>query len=65
LTLTEKLTAHINNNNNNKSPKKSINHFNYNSQNNIKNFTYQKSSSKYKNYQNLMSPKKVGNACRI
>ena len=59
LTLTEKLTAHINNNNNNKSPKKSINHFNYNSQNNIKNFTYQKSSSKYKNYQNLMSPKKL------
>ena len=61
LTLTEKLAAHINNNNNNnnKSPKKSINHFNYNSQNNIKNSTYQKSSSKYKKYQNLMSPKKL------
>ena len=59
LTLTEKLAAQINNNNNNKSPKKSTNHFNYNSQNNIKNFTYKKNSTKYKNYQNLMSPKKL------
>ena len=60
LTLTEKLSANINsNNNNNKSPKKSTNNFNYNSHKNLKNITYQKSSSKYKNYQNLMSPKKL------
>ena len=60
LTLTEKLAAHMNNNNNNnKSPKKLNSQFNYNSLNNIKNFTYQKNSSKYKNYQSLMSPKKL------
>lgn len=42
-----------------KSPNNSKTHFNYNGQNNIKNATYQKTSANYKNYQDLMSPKKL------
>ena len=57
LTLTEKLAVHMNTDS--KSPNNSKTHFNYNGQNNIKNATYQKNSSKYKNYQDLMSPKKL------
>ena len=57
LTLTEKLALHMNTDS--KSPNNSKTHFNYNGQNNIKNATYQKTSANYKNYQDLMSPKKL------
>ena len=59
LTLSEKLALHMNDPNPN--AKNISTHFNYNGLNNIKNTTYQSSASKYKNMQNIMSPKKLEN----
>ena len=59
LTLSEKLALHMNDPNPN--TKNVSTHFNYNGLNNIKNVTYQSSASKYKNMQNIMSPKKLQN----
>ena len=59
LTLSEKLALHMNDPNPN--AKNVSTHFNYNGLNNIKNPTYQSSATKYKNMQNIMSPKKLQN----